>query len=156
MDEEFGSASGSASDDEHTQSSLLQPLKKKVVRHSSEQVNRLKYYYEMGMRGCSKEDSVLIEKAASETRLTAEQVKVCLVLLFFNCIAIDPISLLHLCLLKRWVKKRNYVRSHTSAKADPTLPPLKKMKLTPWQVFQKEYGESDGMYAIHNFCFLVR
>ena len=56
MDEEFGSASGSASDDEHTQSSLLQPLKKKVVRHSSEQVNRLKYYYEMEMRGCSKEE----------------------------------------------------------------------------------------------------
>ena len=91
MDEEFGSASGSASEDEHTQ--------KKVVRLSSEQVNRLKYYYEIGMRGCSKEDSVLIEKAASETRLTAEQVKVCLV--FFNCIAIDPISLLHLCLLNK-------------------------------------------------------
>ena len=52
MDEEFGSAS----DDEHIQSSLLQALKKKVVRHSSEQVNRLKYYYEMEMRGCSKEE----------------------------------------------------------------------------------------------------
>ena len=105
----------------------------------------------MGVRACYKEDSVLIEKAASETRLTAEQVKVYLVLLFFNCIAIDPISLLHLCLLKRWVKKRNYDRSHSSAKADP---PLKKMKLTPWQVFQKDYGQSDGMYAIHNFWYI--
>ena len=60
MDEEFGSASCSASEDEHKQSSLLQPLKKKVVRHSSEQVNRLKYYYEMEMRGCSKEDNALV------------------------------------------------------------------------------------------------
>ncbi len=46
------------------------------IRHSAEQINRLKYYYEMGMKGCSRKDSILLEKAALETGLSVEQVKV--------------------------------------------------------------------------------
>ena len=55
---------------------FLLPSRKGIVRHSVQQINRLKYYYEMGMRGCSKKDMILIEKAANETGLTTEQVKV--------------------------------------------------------------------------------
>ena len=75
-----GSASGGSSY-EYTQSSPQQPLKKCVVRHTIEQVNSLRYYYEMGMRGSSKKHRVLIQKAATRrTGLTAEQVKIFIML----------------------------------------------------------------------------
>ena len=51
--------------------SSKETLRPRVVRHSKAQINYLNYYYEMGMRGC-----VLIEKAASDTQLSIEQVKV--------------------------------------------------------------------------------
>ncbi len=51
-------------------------VKRKVVRHSKAQINCLNYYYEMGMRGCSKDDVSLIEKAAGDTHLTMDQIKV--------------------------------------------------------------------------------
>ncbi len=40
----------------------------------------------------------------------------------------------------------NYVRSHSSSQTEPILPPLKKPKLSAWQIFQKEFGRSDGNY----------
>ncbi len=49
----------------------VQPTEKgrNPIRHRAEQINRLKYYYEMGMKGCSRKDSVLL-KAALETGLS--------------------------------------------------------------------------------------
>ena len=56
--------------------SSKETLRPRVVRHSKAQINYLNYYYEMGMRGCSRKEAVLIEKAASDTQLSIEQVKV--------------------------------------------------------------------------------
>ena len=52
--------------------SSKEALRPRVVRHSKAQTNYLNYYYEMGMRGSSRKKAVLIEKAASDTKLSIE------------------------------------------------------------------------------------
>lgn len=52
------------------------PMKKKVVRYSLAQKNHLQYMYNTGMTGCSRNHSVFIHKAANDTGLTVQQVKV--------------------------------------------------------------------------------
>ncbi len=49
---------------------------RKVIRHSLAQVSHLKHMYTVGMRSCSKDNFILIKKAAKETNLTTDQVKV--------------------------------------------------------------------------------
>ena len=51
-------------------------VKKKVVRHSLAQKTHLEYLYSTGMTSCSKDKSFLVQKAAKDTGLSLDQVKV--------------------------------------------------------------------------------
>ena len=73
MEEEDGDANVNSSNEECL---AVLPARSRAVRHSKAQINCLNYYYEMGMRGCSKEDILLIEKASGDTHLSIDQVKV--------------------------------------------------------------------------------
>ena len=45
---------------------------------------------------------------------------------------------------QRWIKKRNYRKSHAKRPQDVELEHLNPKKITPWQLFLTDYGESDG------------
>ena len=45
---------------------------------------------------------------------------------------------------QRWIKKKNYRRKHAKSVEGTVYHTAKKSKPTPWQVFQKEYGASEG------------
>lgn len=47
---------------------------------------------------------------------------------------------------QQWIKKKNRRVRHARAKDDgeKVVPEAKQVKLTPWQVYMKEFGNSDG------------
>ena len=50
------------------------------------------------------------------------------------------------------IKKKNYRLKHASGwrnKEDDVSPPTKVAKLTPWRVFLKDYGETEGKIYVH-------
>lgn len=46
--------------------------------------------------------------------------------------------------MQGWIKQKSYKRNHARKKQDVELPVHKKARLTPWQIFLKEYGKSAG------------
>ena len=48
-------------------------------------------------------------------------------------------------ILKRWIMKKNYRRKH----AKPAEVSVMKKHLTPWQVFLKEHGQTEGIFTLH-------
>ena len=50
-------------------------------------------------------------------------------------------------LFQRWIKKKSYRLRH-KRKADDVkdMPVRKKLKVTPWQHFMKQFGESEGKH----------
>ena len=130
-----------SSDEECPPVSSKETLRPRVVRHSKAQINYLNYYYEMGMRGCSREEAVLIEKAASDTQLSIEQVKV----------RHDDYNYRwcqgFMCFCRDGLRKKTIGAIMLNLSSDTNLPPLKKRKRSLWHAFQKEYGECDGMFG---------
>ena len=45
---------------------------------------------------------------------------------------------------QRWIKKKNYRKNHAKRPQGAVVPTKKVPKLTPWQIFLKQFGDSDG------------
>lgn len=74
-DDELADETGSSSSSD-TMEPETSDSKKKVIRHSIAQRTHLEYLYKSGMNSCSKDHIALVQKAAKETGLTPDQVKV--------------------------------------------------------------------------------
>ena len=46
--------------------------------------------------------------------------------------------------MQRWIKKRGRTERHLQV---TEMPPTKRCRITPWQVYLKEFGKSDGEYG---------
>ena len=51
-----------------------------------------------------------------------------------------------LLLLQRWIKKKNRRVKYVRAEND-VIPAAKRVKLTPWQAYMKDFGQTNGKYA---------
>ena len=108
----------------------------------------------MGMVGTGKVYSFRIERAAKELECSLDKIKVYFTVcpsdaMYKNRIINYSFNYCNdiLFLSQRWIKKKNHRMKQTrTGDTNEVIPEAKRVKLTPWQAYMKDFGKSDGMY----------